>query len=136
MDSCRIADNFRPLRCKRPHIDSQPLSASKLEEVRIPEVPCNFGDVRSGASGDSAGRGHHDRANPQLTNTARCPLVFTPPRHSRSGGQSLATYLLTYRAPRRRQEPTYLLFGTSGIELRRSKKHQTQPRKLTPSLAF
>ena len=50
---------------------------------------------------------------------------FSPPRHSRSGGQSLATYLLTYRAPRRRQEPTYLLFGTSGIELRRSKKHQT-----------
>ena len=30
----------------------------------------------------------------------------------------LRLYLLTYRAPGRRQKPTYLLFGTSGIELR------------------
>ena len=77
----------------------------------------------------SAYQGHASRRRTSdgrhLTNTSRCPLVFTPPPHSRSGGQSLATYLLTYRAPRRRQEPTYLLFGTSGIELRRSKKHQT-----------
>ena len=54
----------------------------------------------------------------------RGPLFNT--HHSRSRGRLLATYLLTYRAPGRREKATYLLFGTTGIELRSSKKNQTQ----------
>ena len=47
------------------------------------------------------------------------------PRHSRSLGRLLATYLLTYRAPGRREKATYLLFGTTGTELRSSSINQT-----------
>ena len=39
------------------------------------------------------------------------------PLHARSRARLLATYLPTYRAPRRRKKATYLLFGTSGTEL-------------------
>ena len=45
--------------------------------------------------------------------------------HARSRARFLATYLPTYRAPRRRENATYLLFGTSGTELRSSRKDQT-----------
>ena len=47
------------------------------------------------------------------------------PLHARSRARLLATYLPTYRAPRRRGKATYLLFGTSGTELRSSRKDQT-----------
>jgi hypothetical protein len=66
---------------------------------------------------------------PLLTvDTLRGSLFNT--RHSRSHMRLLATYLLTYRAPGRRIKAiltqkikaTYLLFGTSGIELRSSKR--------------
>ena len=39
------------------------------------------------------------------------------PLHARNRARLLATYLPTYRAPRRRKKATYLLFGTSGTEL-------------------
>ena len=60
-----------------------------------------------------------------LLESAHCrqasgPLFNT--HHSRSRGRLLATYLLTYRAPGRREKATYLLFGTTGTELRSSKK--------------
>ena len=66
-----------------------------------------------------------------LLESAHCrqgsgPLFNT--HHSRSRARLLATYLLTYRAPGRREKATYLLFGTTGIELRSSKKNQTQRR--------
>ena len=51
------------------------------------------------------------------------------PRHSRSLGRLLATYLLTCRAPGQREKATYLLFGTTGPELRSSSKNQTQERR-------
>ena len=38
--------------------------------------------------------------------------------HARSRARLLATYLPTYQAPRRRKKATYLLFGTTRIELR------------------
>ena len=47
------------------------------------------------------------------------------PLHARSRARLLATYLLTYRAPGRREKATYLLFGTTGIELRSSRINQT-----------
>ena len=40
------------------------------------------------------------------------------PLHARSRARLLATYLPTYRAPGRRKKATYLLFDTTGIELR------------------
>ena len=46
-------------------------------------------------------------------------------RQSGSRARLFATYLLTYRAPGRREKATYLLFGTTGIELRSSKNWHT-----------
>ena len=60
-----------------------------------------------------------------LLESAHCRQLSGPlfnTHHSRSRGRLLATYLLTYRAPGRREKATYLLFGTTGIELRSSKK--------------
>ena len=63
-----------------------------------------------------------------LLESAHCRHVSGPlfnTHHSRSRGRLLATYLLTYRAPGRREKATYLLFGTTGIELRSSKNWHT-----------
>ena len=54
------------------------------------------------------------------------------PLHARSRARLLATYLPTYRAPRRREKATYLLFGSTGIELRSSRKDQTQGSPFCP----
>ena len=97
------------------HIDMITLTHSQLLPASVHPVPAR--DVSA--------------IEVKLLNVDELSGSLFNPLHARSRARLLATYLPTYRAPRRREKATYLLFGSTGIELRSSRKDQTQLQKET-----